>query len=224
VGVAVGDVRREADLAEQFGDAGLAGLAGGDVVDREGLADDLPGGLPGVQRGERVLEDDLDVLAEPFQSFAAGLGDVLAVEPDGARGRLVEPRERPSEGRLATAGLADDPERFALVEREVHAVDGVDEPLVAEQPVDEPLLDREVLLQPLGLEERCPLARAGVGRPRGPVVGVRAVWRVSAHAYSPPVRAREGASPSAACSSMSSIARSTSTTVASSPSCSTASL
>ena len=46
-------------------------------------------------------------------------------EPDRPVGRLEQAQQRPGEGRLAAAGLADQPQRLALGELEAHVVDGV---------------------------------------------------------------------------------------------------
>ena len=49
--------------------------------------------------------------------------DVLAVEPDRARGRLDQAQHQLADGRLAAAGFADQAQRLAAVDREADAVD-----------------------------------------------------------------------------------------------------
>ena len=67
-------------------------------------------------------------------------------------GRLVEPEHRPADGRLAAAGLADEAERLAALDRERHAVHGLDVTDVAVE--DDPALDREPDLEVVELDER----------------------------------------------------------------------
>ena len=79
------------------------------------------------------------------------LRDVPALERDRAGGRVEQPHDAARHRRLAAAGLADDAERLAAVEREadvVHGLDGRD--LLLE---DDPARDREVLRQVLDLEK-----------------------------------------------------------------------
>src|SRR5262249_17762024 len=76
---------------------------------------------------------------------------VLAVEDDLPLCRLEQLDHGSAEGRLAAAGLADEPERLARAEREVDAVDGVH---LADAPLGPARGDREGLggtLDPEGL-------------------------------------------------------------------------
>src|SRR5699024_9510105 len=78
-------------------------------------------------------------------------GDRLAVEGHGALGRRLEVENRPPEGGLAAAGLADEAVGLAAPDPQVHPVDGVD---VADNLVeDDPLGDGEVDLEPLDVDE-----------------------------------------------------------------------
>ena len=72
-------------------------------------------GLARVEAAHRVLEDHLDVLRRAAQRLAAEGGDVDAVEDDRALGRRLEVEDRPAEGRLAAAGLADQAVGLAAV-------------------------------------------------------------------------------------------------------------
>ena len=76
--------------------------------------------------------------------------DVLAVEDDPARRRLDQLDDRAPERRLPAAGLADDPERLAVANGEVDAVDGSDLP---NRVLEDAGLDREVLDEPFDAEE-----------------------------------------------------------------------
>ena len=59
-------------------------------VNPQRFPDDLPNGHPGVQGGERVLEDDLQILAQVVKLLLIHLADVLSVEQDLAAGGLVQ--------------------------------------------------------------------------------------------------------------------------------------
>ena len=77
---------------------------------------------------------------------------------DLAAGRLQQPRDQPARRRLAAAGLADQADALADADGQVDAVDGLHG---ADLAFDrEAAVDREVLGQPLYLEE-------GLGRGAG---------------------------------------------------------
>ena len=65
--------------------------------------------MPRVQRGVGVLEDHLDLAAQRLELRRRQLREVLALEDDLAGGGLVEPGDQAARGRLAAAGLADEP-------------------------------------------------------------------------------------------------------------------
>lgn len=50
------------------------------------------------------------------QRLELDVGDVLAIDEDAPRGRVVEPEEQPEDGRLAAAGRPD--ERYLLARRD----------------------------------------------------------------------------------------------------------
>ena len=71
-------------------------------------------------RVERVaLEDHRDVASSRRQ-----VGDVDAVDPDLARGRLLEPGDGTQERRLAAPGRPDEDDELAVGDREADVVDG----------------------------------------------------------------------------------------------------
>jgi hypothetical protein len=135
------DARRQAHLAEQVVDAGVA-LAGGSApVHVEGIAEHLPHRQSPVQRRRRVLEDHRDVRAD--HRAAAGVlhrPDVLAAERHGPESRALQADEHLRERRLAAAGLADHAHGLARrdgqvgTRQRVHAV-------AAEQPTGARLVD-----------------------------------------------------------------------------------
>jgi hypothetical protein len=88
-----------------------------------------------VQRGHRVLEDHRDLVAAQRAELARrGMQDVLAVEEHlAARDRVdlrVEAHDRQAGDALAAAGLANDAESLAILDREADAVDGLDDAVV----------------------------------------------------------------------------------------------
>jgi hypothetical protein len=108
-------------------------------------ADDLADALAGVQRCVRVLEDDLHVAAQWAQLAGAGVGDVVALERDGAVGWVQQPHDAARERRLAAAGLPNQSERLPgrQPQRDViHRVHAAD--LALE---DDALPDREIELE-----------------------------------------------------------------------------
>ena len=60
---------------------------------------------------DRLLEHDADLAAEAAERDVA---DVVAVDPDGARIDVPEPREQVHQGRLAAAVGADQRDRLAV--------------------------------------------------------------------------------------------------------------
>ena len=87
---------------------------------------DLLDVAPRVQRGPRVLEDDLDRLAQVQRALALAREQLLAAEPDAAGGRLVHADGRVGDGALAGARLAHQAQGLSLVQGEGDAVDRLD--------------------------------------------------------------------------------------------------
>src|SRR5665647_2111321 len=150
VRVALGVLGAEPDGLEQLEDALLALGLGTDLVDLERLADDVAHAHARIQRGVRVLEDDLHVAAQPLHLRPRGSHDVDTLEGDRAGRRRDEPQHGAPRGGLAAAALADQTQGLALLDREADAVDGVD---LAGGALEDPRPDGEVLLQPLDLEQ-----------------------------------------------------------------------
>src|SRR5450759_3423532 len=94
VRVALGVLGAEPDGLEQLEDALLALGLGADVVDMERLADDVAHAHARVQRGVRVLEDDLHVAAQPLLLAPRG-GLIVAALVDDLSALL---REEPLHG------------------------------------------------------------------------------------------------------------------------------
>src|SRR5262249_39932075 len=120
-------------------------------VDDQRLADDVAGRHPRIERGIGVLVDHLHLTAVGQHSVLVETGDVLAANPDSPGSRLEQFEDGPSSRRLAATALADEPQRLAAADVKRDAVDRID---LAGNAGKYAGMDREVLLQPLDLEER----------------------------------------------------------------------
>src|SRR4029077_16319283 len=139
------------DLVEQRSDPLFLFLAVGDSVHLQRLTDDVAGRHTRVQRGKRILEDNLHLASVRPQRGLTQPSDVLTVEPDRARSRLDQPQDRPRHGRLAAAAFADEPQGFPLVDRKADTVDRID---VSGGTAKQAFLYRKVLLKPGDIEHR----------------------------------------------------------------------
>jgi hypothetical protein len=92
------------------------------------LGDRLEDREAGVERRERILEDDLRLAPERHQLLARELEHRAAVEGDRPRGRRDEPKQAARHGRLPRAALTHEADRLVLADLEVDAVDGVHAP------------------------------------------------------------------------------------------------
>ena len=126
-------------------------LAAGELVDHQRLADQPADGVARVERGERVLEDDLHLPPQRPQRVALQRGDVLPLEPHVARGGLDQAHHAAPRGGFAAAGLAHHAERLAGCDIETDAVHRVH---LAGHPRHHAAADREVLLEPADRKNR----------------------------------------------------------------------
>src|SRR5690606_7184244 len=74
------------------------------------LSDDLAYGHARIETGQRVLEDDLHVLAQVAQRPRMERRELLPQPDDAPTRGLDEAQDRAPEGGLAATGLADDAE------------------------------------------------------------------------------------------------------------------
>jgi hypothetical protein len=162
-------VRVEANRLDQFQHAVPACLSSGfplgplgrQAVDLQGFRDGLADRHARVETRQWVLKDHLEVPPCRPDCVTVEVCEVLAGEDDGAVGRFEQPEDRLARRRLATAGLADEPQRLPLVHVQKDAVDGPDSPRVsAEVLVQQVLGTGEVFLQVADLHE-------ALVRPRG---------------------------------------------------------
>ena len=96
-----------------------------DLPDVEPLRDDVLDPPAGVERRDRILEDHLDLGAQAAQSLTRRGGQVLAVEGHLATGGWRQLEDGLPGGRLAAAGLADEPEGLTGLDVDADIGDGV---------------------------------------------------------------------------------------------------
>src|SRR5262249_41798579 len=96
--------------------------------------------------------DDLHLPAIWPERCAGEACDVAALDHDAALGRLDQAQNGAANGRLAAAGLTDETERLALIDRQRDAVDGTDRTIRAAQ---EAAVDRKMFFQGIDRDDRC---------------------------------------------------------------------
>lgn len=114
----------QSDPVEQLLDPALEVGAAGQAVQFQRVADDLAHAFAGIQRCIGILEDHLDLAPQRPQLARGPSDELLTVEPDRPRRGPDQLQDGTAQGRLATAGFADQAQGFALVERQAHPVDG----------------------------------------------------------------------------------------------------
>ena len=139
-GEALRERRRQSDLSEQRADAVEQLGPPREALDAQGLSDLVADAHPRVQRGLRILEDDLELAAPAPKLRSAQRQPVLAGEVDAARVGLQEPGDDPAGRRLSAPRLPHQTERLAGGDAKADAPEG------GEVPVS--------LLEALGGEQR----------------------------------------------------------------------
>ncbi len=115
-----GRVGRQPHQPQELGDHG--GVIARHPVHGERLPHDRADGAPGIERGVRILEDNLGAAAQRPELRLREARDVLAAEPDLSRRGLDEAKHGAAERGLPGPRLPHQAERFLLPEREAHAV------------------------------------------------------------------------------------------------------
>src|SRR6266566_812073 len=110
----------------------------GTFVDDQRIGDALSDRHRWIQRGVRVLEDDLHPLSQGPELGLLHVGNVHAVETDRPGGRLEQAKDGPTRSRLAASALADESENLAPAERERDAVDRVHDKAMSSQEIRKP--------------------------------------------------------------------------------------
>src|SRR5262249_5654469 len=120
----------EADPREQRVDIALAPGLGDDAVNDRRLANAVREPHGRIERGDRVLKDHLDL----GERLAAGSSRKLrkgpAAEPHLAAARRHDAGDDARERRFSATGLADQTDDLALRDREVDAIDRLDDAAV----------------------------------------------------------------------------------------------
>jgi len=114
------------------------------VMNDERLADDAADRMAGVERGERVLEDDLHLAPQGPQRGALERRHVGAGEVDLAVRAVDQPHDAAAGGGFPAPGFADQPECLSGMDVKAHTIDGMDAIDLAGQHA---ALDREVLFE-----------------------------------------------------------------------------
>ena len=141
----------EADGGEHIAHQLLALLGILDAGNHQRLGDDVTDATPRIERGDRVLEDELHALAHLAQGLAMHRGQVVAVEQYLARLRLAQLQHRAAERGLAATGLADEAQRFAARDVETDVGHGMDD-LAAHDIFDDKVFDLEQGIGRRGLQ------------------------------------------------------------------------
>ena len=110
----------------------VAFLLAAEMVHGERIDELVGNAHAGVQRGRRILEDDRDDTADFHALLRGAMRDVLPFEQHLPGRERLQSAHHVRRRRLAAAGLADDANRLARHELEIHAVDGGD-PVAVEQ-------------------------------------------------------------------------------------------
>ena len=102
-------------------------------MDQQGIGDGFAHGHQGVEAGQGVLEHHLDAPAGPPQGPAPQAQQVDALEPYGASPHRCQADQGAAEGAFAAAGGAHQADRFAFVELQADAINGLEPALLPGQ-------------------------------------------------------------------------------------------
>src|SRR6185437_1165000 len=128
----------KADRVQHLADAIQSLLWVLDTRNDKRLGHDVTDTATRIERGDRVLEDELRPPAHLPQGLAPHGGEILAVEQHPARYSRAQLQYRAAEGRFAATGLADEPQRLAARDLEADIRNGM------YGPVADAVLDNEV--------------------------------------------------------------------------------
>src|ERR1700676_1120842 len=118
----------------------------------QGFGDDVLDTEAGVERGEGVLKNDLQVAAEATHFAAAGSEQVAAVESYTPGRGLDQAKNQAAQSALAGTGFADESERFARVDVQRHIIHGTN--FSARFPAEERFRVREDFCQVADFKQR----------------------------------------------------------------------
>jgi hypothetical protein len=119
--------RVEPDRGEHLVDEPLALFRIPDACNYQRLGDDIADPAARVQRGNRILEDQLHAPAHQPQGIAPHRREIVPVEQNAARGRPAQLQHRPAQRRFPAAGFADQTQRLAAGDLQGHAGHGMND-------------------------------------------------------------------------------------------------
>src|SRR6516225_2415359 len=150
VWVGIHQLLPQADALEQMRHPLAALLRGGYSMDGQRLADNLAGRHAGIERRLGVLINHLHLTPIRQHLRRVETSDVLAANEDLPVGRLEQFQQGSTDGRLAAAALADEPQGFSPIDMKRDAVDSVDP---AGNAREYAFVQREMLLEATHLEQ-----------------------------------------------------------------------
>ena len=118
-------------------------------VRNQRLLQQLANGHARIQRGIRILKDQLHVAAFLAHGFRVERAEVFTLEVDFAFRRLNQAQNGSAGCGFAAAGFADQAERFFFVNRQGDILDGAD---IADRFTNDAALDGEIGFQMLDIE------------------------------------------------------------------------
>jgi len=114
-------------------------------VGHQRLGDDLAGRHARIERGQRILEHDLEIAAQRTARAPVEPCEIATEPGDRAGRRRHQAEDRARQGRLAAARFADHAERLARRHREAHPVERAQLERLVPDPVGRHRVgDREV--------------------------------------------------------------------------------
>jgi hypothetical protein len=121
-------------------------------MDFQRLTNNTPHCHTRVQRGIRILEDNLHLTTQSPHSTLVQVGDVLPLEIDRTVRRFNEPQDRAPSSRFSTTTFPYETQGFPFLQGKVDVINGVDIP---DRFREHSPLDWEMLLQMLHFKQRC---------------------------------------------------------------------
>src|SRR5437764_2832333 len=112
VGITRRVFRTQPHFLKQLTHPRVGGGSFGELVNGEAFADDRTDGHPRIERGDRVLEDDLHLTANCAQLRRSHRADVAPLELDLAGSRLQQAENAAARGRLAGSRFTEDTQPF----------------------------------------------------------------------------------------------------------------
>ena len=135
------------------------------MVDHQRLAHNPFDRHARIQRGERILEDDLNMRPDMHQLFAGQFFQVdpsqlRIIKPDFATGGIQQAHDGSGGGGLSAAAFTHQSQGFALLDKQVDPIDGL---YHAHTAFNKTAFDRELLLEVFYVQEQIIDLKQGLG-------------------------------------------------------------